>query len=97
MPFVEIDEIDREYWDDCPDCNIKPFVWEFDNGRYAKCNCMEEYKDRTYISATNVRECYNNEGVCIKDYVIPELRDNWNKHVKHLIRKKKIETFLKNS
>ena len=94
MPFKQISEKDMAYWDTCPNCNTKPELWLFDNGEYARCDCMEKYKDNTYISGPNIGECYN-KGKLIKQYNPYELCDNWNKHIKHLIRKNKIETFLK--
>lgn len=84
-------------WDDCPKCNELPHTWVFDNGRYAKCDCIDEYDGKNYISATSVRSCYDNNGERIKEYNIFELRDNWNKHVKHLNRKNKIKSFLDNN
>lgn len=83
---------DPEKWINCPICGIKPFVWEFDNGRYAECDCGEEYH-RENASAIAALPYYNKHQTLV-DFPDKELRNNWNKLMKIRIRKNKIKKVL---
>jgi hypothetical protein len=38
-----------EDWLNCPNCHLKPIVWEFNNGRSTACGCGEnEYKNFSF-------------------------------------------------
>jgi len=32
---------DPHEWEPCPNCELRPLVWEFDNGRSTACGCGE--------------------------------------------------------
>ena len=81
-----------EEWLNCPNCGIKPFVWEFDNGRFAECDCGEQYK-RESASAIAVLTYYKEHNTMI-GFPGDELRVNWNNLIRNRIRKNKIKKIL---
>lgn len=42
---------DFDQWLNCPNCGLKPLVWEFNNGRSTACGCGEnEYRNFSIVS-----------------------------------------------
>jgi hypothetical protein len=62
-------------WMKCSRCNVKPRVWIFDNGRFAKCLCAHKY-GKAQAEAISI-----NEGTRNNSYDHDELRKNWNHYV----------------
>jgi hypothetical protein len=80
----EVHQNHPDNWDICPVCKNKPKVWTFDNGRYAKCDCYEEYtkldcNGEEIVSAVSVGDWHRGNKGNFSDYPFYELRDNWNK------------------
>lgn len=69
---------DLEEWDNCPVCNAKPKVWEFNNGRYASCRCHNSEYDHHIIYAESIMSCYINDNGSLKNHKDDGLKNNWN-------------------
>lgn len=84
---------DLDKWLECPNCGLKPKVWEFNNGRLTNCGCGRNEYDSFEIEAQNVGY-YIRTTKGFRGYEKDELLNNWN----HWVRtgdKKKIHTFTK--
>lgn len=71
----------HEEWKVCPVCGIKPLVWEFDNGRYARCSCENAIRAESIISYDTRHEkklALENEKFDYMTEFKDSLRDNWN-------------------
>ena len=79
IPYPSLEEMHSSKWDTCPICYAKPRLWEFNNGRYAACKCVERYKDSRNVSAISIMEHLRKNNGSAWDYPSLELRDNWNK------------------
>lgn len=68
---------DHDSWNNCPNCNEKPRLWIWDNGKQCKCRCQHVY-DAPQATGESINEYYkkhqNTEG-----YSNDDLRDKWNK------------------
>lgn len=72
-------------WLACPECGLKPLIWEFDNGRYTACGCGESSYDHFSIRAESINS-YTQRWGTYKSSVYNdwydeyeyELQDNWN-------------------
>jgi hypothetical protein len=84
-----------EDWHDCPVCFVKPRLWIFDNGCFAKCKCDEMY-GKSSASGIAIRQWMDNHNGSMAGYdsAHPDLRDNWNKVVFNRKRKIKIKKIL---
>jgi len=67
-------------WQECPNCGLKPLVWEFNNGRSTACGCGKNEYDHFSIRAESVLSVakHSDNGQSVIDYHINDLRDNWN-------------------
>lgn len=66
-------------WLNCPNCNLKPLVWLFDNGRSTACGCWNTKYDHFSIYAESIMSVYKRtEGKNITEYDSDALRKNWN-------------------
>lgn len=67
-------------WLECPNCGLKPKIWEFDNGRSTGCGCGVNNYDHFSIHAESImsyiKHSYN--GTSCEGYDSDELRKNWN-------------------
>ena len=79
IPFPIMTEWHSDKWENCPNCDAKPKVWEFNNGRYAACKCNSRY-DKKDISATSIGDHIIKNNGSAAGYQQLELRDNWNQH-----------------
>lgn len=68
-------------WLPCPNCGLKPKVWQFDNGRHTACGCWESKYDHFSINAESINSIYNRTN-STKDYDVDGLRNNWNEWCK---------------
>lgn len=76
--YKEVDKPDE--WIECPECNLKPIVWEFNNGRSTACGCGENEYNHHSIHAESVMSVVKNSdtGKSAIGYKTNDLRDNWN-------------------
>lgn len=78
-----------EDWEPCPVCGLRPKVWEFDNGRFTMCACMDaEDPHNMYrhfsIRAESVMSVVHRSptGTSAAEYDVDGLRKNWNEWAK---------------
>ena len=72
--YVEVEEPNE--WLECPKCNLKPLIWTFDNGAYARCHCST-------IQAESYNSLYKRTGKTYYEtskspFCKDELKYNWN-------------------
>ena len=67
-------------WKLCPDCQMIPKIWEFNNGRSTGCGCGESRYTHLSIHAESVMSVISNSdtGKSAIDYDIYALQNNWN-------------------
>ena len=71
-----------ELWSECPNCGLKPLVWEYDNGRSTACGCGEnEYRHFSIVSESVMSHVKRNNG-SVLNYNSSKLMINWNWWVK---------------
>jgi hypothetical protein len=71
-----------EDWLPCPNCGLKPLVWEFDNGRSTGCGCGENEYNHFSIHSESIMSWLNRHGGSAMEYNIDKLKENWNHWVK---------------
>lgn len=65
-------------WLRCPNCGLKPLVWEYNNGRSTGCGCGEnEYKHFSIWAESIMSHVTRNNGSAL-EYDSLELKKNWN-------------------
>lgn len=70
---------DWSSWENCPNCSLKPLIWEFDNGRSTACGCYKTQYDRFHIHAESIMSVHKRtKGKQMTLYFSEDLRDNWN-------------------
>lgn len=74
---------DVEQWLPCPNCGLKPLVWEFNNGRSTACGCGRNEYDHFSIIAESVLSVIERDSGSAMEYDINELKENWNYWVKN--------------
>lgn len=75
---------DEKHWEKCPCCNLKPKVWEFDNGRQTACGCWESRYDIFSVKAESIMSVYRRTGFTA-EYITDQLRLNWNEYCSTMI------------
>jgi hypothetical protein len=81
--FYEIPE-EPEKWNPCPECGLRPKIYEFDNGRFAHCICGESrYKHKHEVSAKPIGD-YVRETGGFSGFDRDELRRNWNNYINQI-------------
>lgn len=84
-----------EAWLDCPNCGLKPLVWEFNNGRSTACGCGEnEYRHFSIYTESIMSHVKRNGGSAL-NYSSDQLRINWNHWVKFRVELEPREQLLK--
>ncbi len=68
-------------WDKCPKCDLRPLVWEFDNGRSTACGCGKSKYDHLRVEAESIGSVYRRTGKTV-EYKNDQLKYNWNKYCK---------------
>lgn len=71
-----------EDWLPCPNCGLKPLVWEFDNGRSTGCGCGENEYNHFSINSESIMSWINRHGGSAMEYNTDKLKENWNHWVK---------------
>jgi hypothetical protein len=67
-----------EEWLDCPNCGLKPLVWEFNNGRSTACGCGENIYRHFSIHSESIMSWVTRYNGSALDYDSDKLRKNWN-------------------
>jgi hypothetical protein len=71
-----------EEWLSCPNCGLKPLVWEFNNGRSTACGCGENEYKHFSIHSESIMSWVNRHNGSALEYNSNKLKDNWNHWVK---------------
>jgi hypothetical protein len=70
-------------WLPCPNCNLKPLVWEYNNGRSTGCGCgKNEYEHFSIVSESIMSHVTRNGGSAL-NYNSNKLMINWNYWVQY--------------
>jgi hypothetical protein len=69
---------DVDEWFHCPNCGLKPLVWEFNNGSSTACGCGEnEYRHFSIWAESIMSYIKRNNGSAL-NYQSENLKVNWN-------------------
>jgi len=67
-----------EEWLPCPNCDLKPLTWEFNNGSSTACGCGENEYNHFSIWTESIMSYVGRNGGSVLNYKSNGLRDNWN-------------------
>ena len=67
-----------EEWLDCPNCGLKPLVWEFNNGSSTACGCGENEYNHFSIWTESIMSHIQRNGGSALLYDSDALHKNWN-------------------
>jgi len=67
-----------EDWLDCPNCGLKPLVWEFNNGSSTACGCGENEYDHFSIWTESIMSHIQRNNGSVLNYNSNKLMINWN-------------------
>lgn len=81
--------VDHE-WIDCTRCGVKPRLWVFNNGSWAKCLCYDMY-DAPPVRTESVLSVYTRTGLTA-EYEPDNLRLTWNLFAKDSVDRNKLES-----
>ncbi len=84
-----------ENWSQCPNCGLRPLVWEFDNGRSTACGCGKNKYDHFSIWSESIMSHIKRNGGSVLDYNSHKLMINWNSWVHNGIELEPREQLLK--
>lgn len=84
-----------ENWSPCPNCGLRPLVWEFDNGRATACGCGKNKYDHFSIWSESIMSHIKRNGGSVQDYNSDKLMINWNYWVHNGIELEPREQLLK--
>ena len=65
-------------WEKCPNCNLYPLVWEFNNGSSTACGCGENQYRHFSIYAESIMSYVTRNNGSALNYDSHNLRKNWN-------------------
>ena len=69
---------DPHEWSPCPNCELRPLIWEYNNGRSTACGCgKNEYNHFSIWSESIMSHVSRNAGSAL-DYNSNKLKTNWN-------------------
>jgi len=71
-----------EDWLECPNCKLKPIVWQFNNGKSTACGCGENQYRNFSIYAESIMSWLDRHNGSALEYDSDKLRKNWNHWVK---------------
>lgn len=66
----------------CPNCNLRPLVWEFNNGRSTACGCGENEYKHFSIEAESIMSYISRNSGSALGFKQDNLMNNWNHWVK---------------
>jgi hypothetical protein len=67
-----------EEWLDCPNCKLKPLIWEFNNGSSTACGCGKSIYDHFSIYAESIMSWIKRHDGSVLSYDNKALQKNWN-------------------
>lgn len=67
-----------EEWLNCPNCGLKPIIWEFNNGSSTACGCGESEYNHFSIYTESVMSWVTRHNGSALNYDSDKLRKNWN-------------------
>ena len=83
-PFHAIDAYkpvpEDEDWKPCPNCEVVPRIWQFNNGEHATCWCTELYEE-SQARAESVLSFMKRNNGSLLNYDGDALRKAWNRYV----------------
>lgn len=65
-------------WLPCPNCGLRPLVWEYNNGRSTACGCGKDEYDHFSIWSESIMSHVSRNGGSALDYNSNKLKINWN-------------------
>jgi hypothetical protein len=69
---------DVEHWLNCPICDLKPLIWEFNNGSSTGCGCGEnQHRNFSIVTESIMSHISRNNGFAL-NYDHHKLKNNWN-------------------
>ena len=71
-----------EEWLRCPNCNLIPLIWEYNNGRSTGCGCGKNEYDHFSIVSESIMSYVTRNNGSVLDYNTHKLKENWNHWVK---------------
>ena len=69
-------------WLACPNCGLKPLVWEFNNGRSTGCGCGKNEYNHFSIHSESIMSHVTRHSGSALEYNSHKLKENWNHWVK---------------
>jgi hypothetical protein len=73
-----------EHWNEwlkCPNCDLRPLVWTFNNGSSTACGCGKNEYDHFSIHSESIMSYVKRNNGSALGYPRYGLRDNWNQWV----------------
>lgn len=67
-----------DLWEECPNCGLRPLIWEFDNGRSTACGCGSNEYDNFSICAESIMSYVTRNNGSAIGYNSNNLMNNWN-------------------
>jgi hypothetical protein len=67
-----------EKWLRCPNCGLKPLVWEFNNGSSTGCGCGKNEYNHFSIWTESIMSYVTRHSGSALNYDSDKLRKNWN-------------------
>ena len=72
------DPPEKEEWDSCPRCGLRPKIWEFNNGSSTACGCGESRYDHWAIYSESIGSRLERNAKRTDSKLEGSLRNNWN-------------------
>lgn len=69
---------DVREWFPCPNCGLRPLIWEFNNGSSTGCGCGKNEYDHFSIHTESIMSHINRNNGSVLNYNSNGLKDNWN-------------------
>ena len=69
---------DVDQWLQCPNCGLRPLVWEFNNGSSTACGCGRNEYDHFSIHTESIMSYISRNNGSALNYRSDGLRQNWN-------------------
>lgn len=69
-------------WELCPNCGLRPLIWEFNNGSSTACGCGESKYSHFSIHAESIMSFVSRNKGSALFYPSNGLIENWNQWVK---------------
>lgn len=83
------EKVEGDDWFECDICCVKPRIWCFNNGSFAKCLCYDMY-DECPVRTESILSVYKRTGLTA-EYKRDNLRLTWNLFAKDGVERNKLE------